>query len=67
MTGKQSQEAPSRKLTKEERDEIVNDVYNRFYSQVGSSAIRALLYIVWAAALYVAFKLTSEGWIRLGS
>ena len=50
-------------LTPEEETRIVDAVYNRFYLQVGKSFLRAIMYILGAAALYLVFFLTQKGWL----
>ena len=50
-------------LTTEEEERIVDAVYNRFYLQVGKSFLRAIMYILGAAALYLVFFLTQKGWL----
>ena len=50
-------------LTPDEEERIVDAVYNRFYLQVGKSFLRAIMYILGAAALYLVFFLTQKGWL----
>lgn len=55
-----------RRFSEAEREEIVDEVYDRFYRQVGNSAIRCALYIFWSMVAYAAYYLAQRGWLGPG-
>jgi hypothetical protein len=57
-------EPARRRLNTDEKQEIVDEVYARFYLQVGRSAIRTALYVFWAAFAYLAYYLASKGVLK---